>query len=556
MLRHVLGQVGGQQLRALPDDEVGGVGAVHDVAVVDLARIFLADALEVALRARALDLHADAGIVRLERLGDLLGDRQVDRGVPGDLAFLLRRLDQRRRDLLRLGRRARTGVHERARGHRRRGREHAAARQLPGHASFLRQCPALLRRQVQPHRLARRDVLRRAAPSRAARSCRRARRYSRAPSRGRPAASRRRAADCRADGGFRRRSRSRAGAPTPPPARPPAGCGPSCAAARRATVTRRRIERLAAQDVAAADEARDELRPRPAVDLLRRAELLDPAEVHHRDQVGRGHRLGLVVGHVDRGVAILVVQAADLEAHLLAQVGVEVRERLVEQQGLGLDHQRAGQRHALLLAARQLAGIALGQRLEPRRRQDRLELGVDRRLVELPDAQAVGDVLGHRHVRPQRVALEDHRHVAAFRRHGARRRGQDLAADHDFACRGLDEARDQPQRRGLAAARRAQQADELAMLDAQATHRRRPRPRRSACSGPSVRLRPRFLPVLSPYSNRRDARYIAGRIGRIDACRNRSSSAAATAPSATSSSTIRPSSMPSRSTCGTASSAS
>ena len=50
--------------------------------------------------------------------------------------------------------------------------------------------------------------------------------------------------------------------------------------------------------------------------------------------------------------AELVVQAADLEAHLLAQVGVEVRERLVHQQRLGLDDERAGERDALLLAAR------------------------------------------------------------------------------------------------------------------------------------------------------------------------------------------------------------
>ena len=65
---------------------------------VDVAGIFLADALEHALGAGALDPHRDAGIFRLERLGDLLGQRQVDRGVADDLAFLLRRLDQRRRD--------------------------------------------------------------------------------------------------------------------------------------------------------------------------------------------------------------------------------------------------------------------------------------------------------------------------------------------------------------------------------------------------------------------------------------------------------------------------
>ncbi len=78
-----------------------------------------------------------------------------------------------------------------------------------------------------------------------------------------------------------------------------------------------------------------------------------------RDEVGGGHRLGLVVRDVDGRVAVFVVQAAHLEAHLLAQVGVEVGERLVEQQRLGFDDQRARERHALLLPAGELARIAL-----------------------------------------------------------------------------------------------------------------------------------------------------------------------------------------------------
>ena len=74
-----------------------------------LLRIFLADALEHALGAGALDPHRDAGELRLERLADPLGQRQVDRGVPDDLAFLLGRLDQGRRDRLGAGGAPRTG---------------------------------------------------------------------------------------------------------------------------------------------------------------------------------------------------------------------------------------------------------------------------------------------------------------------------------------------------------------------------------------------------------------------------------------------------------------
>src|SRR6266702_1864276 len=72
----------------------------------------------------------------------------------------------------------------------------------------------------------------------------------------------------------------------------------------------RRIERPAAEDVAAAEEARDELGARPVVHLLGSAELLDAPGVHDGDPVGGRHRLALVVRDVDAGVAVGVVQPA------------------------------------------------------------------------------------------------------------------------------------------------------------------------------------------------------------------------------------------------------
>ena len=72
----------------------------------------------------------------------------------------------------------------------------------------------------------------------------------------------------------------------------------------------------------------------------------------------RGQGLGLVMGDVDGGDADLALQALELDAHLLAQLGVEVGQGLVqEQQARGLDD-GAGQGDALLLAARQAGGRA------------------------------------------------------------------------------------------------------------------------------------------------------------------------------------------------------
>jgi hypothetical protein len=113
------------------------------------------------------------------------------------------------------------------------------------------------------------------------------------------------------------------------------------------------------------------------------------------------------------------VQTAHLKAHFLAQVGVEVRQRLIEQQRLRLDDERAGERHALLLAAGQFAGIALRQRGQLGGGEDGIELLGNGVAVEFAQLEAVDDVLRDRHMRPQRIALEDHRHVAPLGRQRA-----------------------------------------------------------------------------------------------------------------------------------------
>ena len=100
---------------------------------------------------------------------------------------------------------------------------------------------------------------------------------------------------------------------------------------------------------------------RPLVDVARRADLRDAPVLHHHDAVAERHRLGLVVGDVDRGDAEAAQQLVDLEAQRIAQLGIERGQRLVEQQGAGLHRERARERHALALPARELVDAAIGQ---------------------------------------------------------------------------------------------------------------------------------------------------------------------------------------------------
>ena len=86
---------------------------------------------------------------------------------------------------------------------------------------------------------------------------------------------------------------------------------------------------------------------------------------------------------------------------------------------------------------------------------------VDLLLRQLPHPQPERDVLVHREVRVERVALEHHRDVAVARRHVV----DDPVADPDRAAGDVLQAGDHPQRGRLAAARRADEDHELAVAD-------------------------------------------------------------------------------------------
>ena len=68
---------------------------------------------------------------------------------------------------------------------------------------------------------------------------------------------------------------------------------------------------------------------------------------------------------VDEGDAHLALDRAQLVLHLLAQLQVERAQRLVEQQHARAVDERARQRHALALAAGELAGAAALVAAEP-----------------------------------------------------------------------------------------------------------------------------------------------------------------------------------------------
>jgi hypothetical protein len=144
--------------------------------------------------------------------------------------------------------------------------------------------------------------------------------------------------------------------------------------------------------------------------------------------------------------------------HQRPRLRVERAEGLVHQQDHGINGERARDRHALLHAARELRGKAVLEAFE----MDKLDQfprpvladGARQPLL----LEAVKDVLPYRLPGIKREALEDDAAVGA----GA---GDRLAGDRDGAGLHRQEAPEQIEQRALAAAARAQQRQELALLD-------------------------------------------------------------------------------------------
>jgi len=146
-------------------------------------------------------------------------------------------------------------------------------------------------------------------------------------------------------------------------------------------------------------------------------------------------------------------------------------QRLVQEQDLRLEGERPRERDSLLLAAGQLVRVALALVGQVDDLQELADALPDVILGSLAHLQPEPDVVGHVHVREQRVGLEDHADVPLVRRSV----GDVLAVDRDRAGARLLEARDHPQGRGLAATRGAEEGHELAFLRLQVEVRDRDR---------------------------------------------------------------------------------
>ena len=216
---------------------------------------------------------------------------------------------------------------------------------------------------------------------------------------------------------------------------------------------------LAREHVVVAHELGDELVAGVTCQMLRRTDLLHDRIAHDDDAVGHREGFFLVVRHVDKRDAELALKGAQLDAHAQLQETIEAAERLVEQDRLRTRDEHAGESDALLLAARELARLAVHHRGQTHEINRGLRLDLALRLVDALHLEAERDVIQNRLVREQRVMLE-HRGDRAI---GRRDAVHQLAVDRDGAAGRIVMAGDHAQRRRLATARRTEEDDILAV---------------------------------------------------------------------------------------------
>ncbi len=159
------------------------------------------------------------------------------------------------------------------------------------------------------------------------------------------------------------------------------------------------------------------------------------------------------MGNEDGGDARLLLQPADFRAHFEAEFRVEIGERFVEEQHVRAADQSTGERHTLLLAAGKLCRPTTEEIAYMHERRNIRDLLLDIGGGDPLHHQRKADVLLDRHVRVERVGLEDDADITLL----AGQVGDVPIAEQDAAGSRPVDAADGKQRRRFAATGRSEQ---------------------------------------------------------------------------------------------------
>jgi len=111
------------------------------------------------------------------------------------------------------------------------------------------------------------------------------------------------------------------------------------------------IGNLTGKEISLADEVGNEVGFWVIVEIVDGAELFDFTFIHQGDPIGHDECFLLIVGDKNEGDAEFCLQIFQFDLHVLAELGIEGRERFVEEEDLGAADEGAGESYALALPA-------------------------------------------------------------------------------------------------------------------------------------------------------------------------------------------------------------
>ncbi len=127
-------------------------------------------------------------------------------------------------------------------------------------------------------------------------------------------------------------------------------------------------------------------------------------------------------------------------------------------------HQTAGQSHTLPLTTRKIGRAAITETVEIDQRERLLHTSLALGFGNFGHPQTIADILCDRHMRPERIVLENDTDLPLLRRHTAINMGNAAVTNVDFAAINVFKTCNHSQKRGLAAARRSENSNKLAIL--------------------------------------------------------------------------------------------
>jgi len=171
----------------------------------------------------------------------------------------------------------------------------------------------------------------------------------------------------------------------------------------------------------------------------------------------------LVVGYIDGGDTESGLQRRNLGARRDAELGVEVRQRLVHQEDLRGANDGAAHGDALTLAARKRLRLAVEEVFQAKQMSSLLNALLTLRLGNPSHLQCKAHVVAHGHMGVQSVVLEDHGDVTIL----GRQVGDVALTDPDSPGIDLLQACEHPKGGRLPAAGWSDQDHEFAVTDVQ-----------------------------------------------------------------------------------------